>query len=137
MTMFLHLSVNAQVIDVPKKAKEHFFKKYPDAKNADWNNNVVNYTVKFLQGESTFRAYYYINGNWHYTEKYLIENQLPPAVAESFAKSRYAEWTKDSFAWIENNKNISSWRIEVKKGIEKKSIFFDKNGKELKSSPTL
>ena len=137
MIALVQLDTAAQVIDVPDKSKKHFFKKYPEAKNADWNNNVVNYTVKFLEGDFTYRAYYHMDGNWHYTEKYLLEMQLPAAVIEALSKSRYSSWNRESFAWIENNKGIISWRIEIKKGIEKRSIFFNKEGKELKSSVTL
>jgi hypothetical protein len=132
-----YMSAEAQVIDVPKKAKEHFFKKYPDAKNADWNNNVANYAVKFLLNGTTSRAYYNLDGTWDYTETYLEESQLPETVKDSFSKSRYAGWNKENFASVENNKGKTSYRIVIKKGIEKKTIFFDKNGKEVKSSRTL
>ncbi len=132
-----YMSADAQVINVPKKAKEHFFKKYPDAKNADWNNNVANYVVKFQLDGATSRAYYYLDGNWDYTETYLEESQVPEPVKDSFSKSRYAEWNKENFASVENNKGKTSYRIVIKKGIEKKTIFFDKNGKEVKSSRTL
>jgi len=132
-----YTSAEAQVIDVPKKAKEHFFKKYPDAKNADWNNNVVNYAVKFLLNGTTSRAYYNLDGTWDYTETYLEESQLPETVKDSFSKSRYSGWNKENFASVENNKGKTSYRIVIKKGIEKKTIFFDKDGKEVKSSRTL
>lgn len=132
-----YMSAEAQVIDVPNKSKEHFFKKYPDAKNADWNNNVVNYSVKFLLNGATSRAYYNLDGTWDYTETYLEESQLPETVKDSFSKSRYAEWKKENFAFVENNKGKTAYRIEIKKGIDKKTIFFDKDGKEVKSSRTL
>jgi hypothetical protein len=132
---FLNISsTQAQVVDVPKKSKEHFFKKYPDAKNADWNNNVVNYAVKFTLNNETCRAYYHMDGSWDYTEKYLEESQLPGVVKESFSKSRYADWKKKSFSWIDNNNGQKAYRVEVEKGIEVKSIYFDKNGKEVKAS---
>jgi Putative beta-lactamase-inhibitor-like, PepSY-like len=130
-------SAEAQVINVPKKSKEHFFKKYPDAKNADWNNNVANYIVKFQLNGATSRAYYNLDGTWDYTETYLEESQVPEQVKDSFSKSRYAEWNKENYASVENNKGKTSYRIVIKKGIEKKTIFFDKNGKEVKSSRTL
>ena len=108
----------AQVVDVPNKAKEHFFKKYPDAKNADWNNNVVNYAVKFTYKDATNRAYYKMNGNWDYTETYLEETLLPEPVKSSFSKSRFSDWDKESFASVENSKGKFTYRIEVKKGID-------------------
>jgi hypothetical protein len=141
LSLFIYVmsntSVQAQVVDVPKKSKEHFFKKYPEAKNADWNNNVVNYSVKFLLNDATSRAYYNLDGSWGYTETYMEEAQLPETVKDSFSKSRFADWKKESFASVENNKGKTAYRIEIKKGIEKKTIFFDKAGKEVKSSMAL
>jgi hypothetical protein len=65
-SLFIYLfgvtSAEAQVVDIPNKSKEHFFKKYPDAKNADWNNNAVSYAVKFNMGSDTYRAYYHMDG---------------------------------------------------------------------------
>jgi hypothetical protein len=137
LSLFWITSATAQVVDVPKKAKDHFFKKYPDAKNADWNNNVVNYAVKFQFNNHTNRAYYHMDGNWDYTETYLEESELPVAVKESLSKSRVSDWKKESFALVENNNGKKSYRIEVKKGIEKKTVFYDSNGKEVKSSASL
>ena len=137
LSIFWLTPADAQVVDVPGKAKEHFFKKYPDAKNADWNNNVVSYAVKFIINNDTYRAYYHMDGNWYYTEKYLEQSQLPVTVTESFSKSRYADWKVKSYSWIENNKGKQTYRLEVEKGIEQKAIFFDKNGKEVKSSKAI
>jgi hypothetical protein len=131
------ISAEAQVVDVPGKAKDHFFKKYPDAKNADWNNNVVSYSVKFDLNNETCRAYYHMDGNWDYTEKYMEQSQLPATVKDSFSKCRYADWKVKSYSWIENNKGKQTYRVEVEKGIEQKAIFFDKNGKEVKSSKAI
>lgn len=135
--LFWIMPAEAQVVDVPKKAKDHFFKKYPDAKNADWNNNVVSYAVKFQHNGHTNRAYYHMDGRWDYTESYIEESELPAAVKESFAKSRFSDWKKESFAQVENNKGKKTYRIEAQKGIEKKSVFYNNNGKEVKSSSSL
>jgi Putative beta-lactamase-inhibitor-like, PepSY-like len=141
LTIFISLfwitSANAQVVDVPKKAKDHFFKKYPDAKNADWNNNVVSYAVKFQLNNHTNRAYYHMDGRWDYTETYVEESELPAAVKESLSKSRFSDWKKEACALVESNKGKKTYRIEVQKGIEKKSVFYNSKGKEVKSSVSL
>ena len=138
LSLFIFLagikSSQAQVINVPKKSKEHFFKKYPDAKNADWNNNVANYAVKFLLTDTTARAYYKLNGNWNFTEYYLEESKIPVIVKESFNKSRFADWKTEAYAWVENSKGKKAYRIDLRKGIEKRSIYFDNDGREVKSS---
>jgi len=134
---FWSSAIQAQVVEVPNRAKDHFFKKYPDAKNADWNNNVVSYAVKFQHNNHTYLAYYHIDGRWYYTDTYIEESELPAAVKESFSKSRFSDWKKEAFALVENNKGKKKYRIEIEKGIEKKSVFYNSKGKEVKSSISL
>jgi hypothetical protein len=138
LSLFIYLfgvtTADAQIVDIPKKSKEHFFKKYPEAKNADWNNNAVSYAVKFNMGSDTYRAYYHMDGTWDYTEKYMEFESLPMAVKDSYKKSRVADWKMEAVAAVENNKGKKMYRIEAQKGIEKKTIYYDKNGKEVKSS---
>jgi hypothetical protein len=52
------------------------------------------------------------------------------------SKSRFSDWEKESVAYIVNSKKQNLYRIELKKGIEKKFVFFDKKGKEIKTSVT-
>jgi hypothetical protein len=70
-------------------------------------------------------------------EKYMELANLPQTVKDSYAKSRIADWKLESVAWVENNKGKKRYRIESSKGIEKKTIYYDKNGKEVKSSSGL
>ena len=128
------VSLQAQVVNIPGKAKDHFAKKYPGATNSDWHNNVANYTCRFQWNKGEFKAYYRMDGTWDYTVQYLKESELPQAVQDAVAKSRIASWEPKSAAYVENNKGQKTYRVERKKGIEGKFIFFDATGKEVKST---
>ena len=133
-SLFFTVSLNAQVVNIPGKSKEHLTKKYPGATNADWQNNVANYTCRFQWNGGEYRSYYNMDGTWNYTEQYLNESDLPKAVQDAVAKSRIASWEPKSAAFVENSKGLKTYRVERKKGIEKKYIFFDASGKEVKST---
>ncbi len=134
--MFLTISLEAQVVNIPQKSKDHFAKKYPDAKEVDWHNNLADYQVKFRNKNGVQRAYYHMDGHWDFTELYIDKTKIPAAVNSSLTKSRFAEWSLESSALVENNKGQKLYRLEMKKGIEKKYVFYDKSGKEVKTAVT-
>jgi len=127
-------SIQAQVVNIPDNAKEHFSKTYAGATEVDWSNNVTYYTAKFKKGDKVCRSHYKIDGTWNFTETYMTPEQLPAAVRASLAKSRFAKWDWESAAKIHNHDNQELYRVGVKKGIEKKNVFYDENGKEVKTN---
>jgi Putative beta-lactamase-inhibitor-like, PepSY-like len=145
MKYFFHLLVamiffnasEAQVVNVPVKAKDHLSRTYPKALKLEWKNNVTNYEAIFEQGRSKYISHYNIDGNWTFTEKVMTYDELPKEVQDAHMKSKYAEWEIITVSDIENSKNEKSYRIEVKKSIEKKYIFMDSEGKYIKESRTL
>jgi hypothetical protein len=136
MLLATNISV-AQVINIPDKAKKHFAEKYSKATDVDWSNNVANYTVKFKQSDKPYKAYYSMNGSWDNTETAIEKGDLSSDVTSAFSKSRYSDWEVLSTDFVENSKGQSLYRYNLKKGIEKKYLYFDKTGKEIKSSSGL
>jgi hypothetical protein len=128
------VSVRAQVVNVPGNAKEHFLKTYKNAKDETWSNNVTNYTVKFNDGGKVCRGHYDVDGSWSFTETLMDLGQMPKSVQESLSKSRFADWKTLGVTEIHNSKKQHLYRVEVSKGIQKQFIFYDENGKEVKSS---
>ena|GEM_PF-674212 len=128
---------SAQVVNIPDKAKKSFAEKYPKASDVNWSNNVSNYTAKFKQKKKDYVAHYNVDGTWDNTETKIDKDDLPKDVKESFSKSRYADWQLNSTDYVEDNKGQSLYRFNLKKGIEKKYLYLDKDGKEIKSSTGL
>jgi uncharacterized protein (DUF1684 family) len=137
LSMFFLGTLQAQVVSVPNKSEKHFAKKYPGATNINWSNNVVEYTCKFNYSGREYKAFYHMDGNWDYTIMYMEESELPEAVKTSVANSRISDWNPKSCVAVENNKGKKTFRVEREKGVEEKFIFYDKNGKEVKSTAKL
>jgi hypothetical protein len=127
----------AQVVNIPDKTKNGFAAKYPKATDVKWSNNVSNYTAKFKQNDKPYVAHYNVDGSWDNTETAIDKGDLSKDVTEAFAKCRYADWTVLSTDFVENSKGQSLYRYNLKNGIEKKYLYFDKSGKEVKSSSGL
>ncbi len=125
---------DAQVVNIPETSKKDFEIRYPEASSIEWTNALAKYTVRFTLDNATYKAHYYVNGSWHYTEKFIGKEELPKAVIASYEKSRIADWEFLSSAFVENKFNEKGYRIEAKKGIEKKYIYYDENGKEIRSA---
>jgi hypothetical protein len=120
--------VTAQVVNVPDAAKKHFAEKYPKAQDPKWTNNVTNYTAEFKQKDVPVKVSYNVDGSWNYTEAFIPDSKVPKSVKESFQKSKYHDWKVKSIVAVETSKGENSFRVEATKGIEKKYIFYDKNG---------
>ena len=127
-------SVSAQVVNIPDKAKTHFASKYPSVKDAKWTNNVTNYTAEFKVKGVPAKATYNVDGSWNYTEVFIPASQVPKSVKDSFAKSQYKDWTVKSIVAEETSKGEKSFRVEAVNGVQKKYIFYDKNGVTLKEN---
>lgn len=135
--IFSCVNLHAQIINVPEKAKKNFWDKYPDAKRVDWKNNVTRYSAKFQLGEEWYKANYNVDGGWEYTEKSIKLEEFPEAVKTSVKNSRFAGWKIISTAFVENDKSEQLYRVEFKSGIERKFVFFDADGKEIKTTSTI
>lgn len=137
LTITIFTTVTAQVFNVPDRAKKDFSERYVNATMADWTNNVSYYTCKFNQAGVDSKAYYHMDGYWDYTERFVASAKVPATVKDSFSKSKYRDWSLKSLVYVENKDNINLYRYYVKKGIEKKYVFFEIDGKLIKENATL
>jgi hypothetical protein len=128
---------HAQVVTIPDESKTDFAKRYPNAKTTKWSNKVSNYHCEFVEDEVLCTAVYSIEGDWKYTEKLINKKSVPGEVKESLGKSSYRNWSVKSLVWIENADQQQLYRYEVKKGIQKKYIFFDAKGVLIKENTSI
>jgi len=129
--------LNAQVVNIPDKAKNHFAKKYAGATDVEWTNNVVNYTARFTLDSIEQSAHYSVDGVWTYTDYPIEYETVPEEVKKSVTKSRFSDWNIESSGFVENSKNEKLYRVEFKSGINKRYVFYNENGKEVRSTATL
>ena len=134
---FINISAFAQ--KVPEKVKDAFQEMYPSAKEVVWENQLVRYIVSFENKNVSSRAIYSSSGNWQNTTTALSDREVPETVKEGFDKSKYAEdWEIQKTEIVESPKYDLLYKVYVAKNeIQKKNLFFTKEGRLLKENLTL
>ena len=140
MLVFVSASFNtySQVTSIPDQAKENFFKQYPDAKNVQWENNVVKVNVRFDQDSNQLNAEYNNKGIWKNTLKDWTYEKLTGDVKEGFQKSKYVDREITDVKVLYLPGYVIQYRLKVEKNdVEKKYLFFNTQGRLVRSSVTL
>jgi hypothetical protein len=128
----------AQVTKVPTSAKDNFEKQYPTAENAEWENEVLNSSVRFeLNGEKMI-ADYSNKGIWKSTLKETVFDNLPETVKTGFKLSKYSDREVTDVKTVYYPGDVMQYRIKVEKNdLQKKYLYFNPEGKLLKDNITL
>lgn len=128
----------AQVTSIPGQAKENFFRQYPDAKNVKWGNDIVNVNVRFEQDSNKMNAEYSNKGIWKSTLKDWTYEKLPGDVKDGLKKSKYADREVTDVKVLYLPGYVIQYRLKVEKNdVEKKYLFFNTEGRLLRSAVTL
>jgi hypothetical protein len=139
LTLFVISSqVDSQVTSIPEQAKENFFKQYPDAKNVQWENDVVNVNVKFEQDTNKMNAEYNNYGIWKRTLKDWTFDKLITDVKEGFAKCKYADKQVLDVKVLYLPGYVIQYRLKVEKNdVERKFLFFNTDGRLIRTTVAL
>ncbi len=139
LTLFVTSSqVHSQVTSIPEQAKENFFKQYPDAKNVQWENDVVNVNVKFEQDTNKMNAEYNNYGIWKRTLKDWTFDKLITDVKEGFAKCKYADKQVLDVKVLYLPGYVIQYRLKVEKNdVERKFLFFNTDGRLIRTTVAL
>ena len=139
MALGLAIGSFAQVRKIPAAVTEAFSKKYPKAQEVEYKDNLINVQVHFLLDSVRMTAKFNSDGEWKETEKESNYNAVPADVKDGFQKSKYSsEWKVSETAIIYMPDNEVRYRLKVEKNdVQKKYLFFDKNGKLVKDSITI
>ena len=125
----------SQVTSIPGEAKENFFRQYPDAKNVQWENDIVNVNARFEQDSNKMNAEYSNTGIWKRTLKDWSYDKLPGEVKDGFSKSKYAGKEVVDVKVLYLPGYVIQYRLKVQKNdIEKKFLFFSTQGRLVRSS---
>ena len=128
----------AQITSIPELAKENFFKQYPDAKNVQWQNDVVNVNVRFEQDSNSLNAEYNNKGIWKWTLKDWTFDKLTTDIKEGFSKSKYASRQLLEVKMLYLPGYVIQYRLKVEKNdIERKFLFFNTDGRLVRTTVAL
>jgi len=127
----------SQIRKIPSNATENLKQKYPTADNVEWKDAVSHFTAKFKMDGKDYEAHFDSDGNWKESMVKVDQAELPEAVKDGLAKSKYSEWEIGKVEKIETTDKVS-YRFQVKSGdIKKKILYFTPEGKLSKDHVTL
>ena len=128
----------AQIRKVPAEVTEAFKAKYTDTKNVEWKDRITFFQVDYDMNGSRYESKFSNKGEWLQTEKEVTRDALPAEVKDGYSKSKFTDWELKSVSWVESRDHGIQYRLFVRKsGIEKKYLYFDKNGKLVKDAITI
>lgn len=132
------ISAFSQVTSVPEQAKTNFTAQYPTASNVRWDNDVVNVNVRFDLDGAQMNAEYNNKGIWKHTFKDFTYDQLPEAVKDGFKKSKFADREVTETKELHLPGDVLQYRLRVEKNtLQKKFLYFNTNGRLVRSANTL
>jgi len=129
----------AQIRKTPAAVTQAFEKQYPNASKVQYEDNLINVQVYFVSDSGKMIAKYNGDGAWKETEREFNYDNLPADVKIGFDKSKYAtDWKVKETAIIYLPNNEMRYRVKVEKNdLQKKYLFFDRNGRLVKDSLTI
>jgi hypothetical protein len=129
----------AQIRKTQVAVTQAFEKQYPNASGVQYEDNLINVQVRFASDSGKMIAKYNGDGTWKETEREFNYDDLPADVKIGFDKSKYAtDWKVKETAIIYLPNNDMRYRVKVEKNdLQKKYLFFDKNGRLIKDSLTI
>ncbi len=137
---FTLLVINSfgQVREIPNEVKETFSRQYSDAENIRFEDKIVSVQIHFTLNGEKMVASYYNKGRWTGTEKEWTFEQLSEEVKSGFEKSKYADWKILETKVIYRPGGTERYKIKVEKNeLQKKNLFFNKNGRLVDDSITI
>lgn len=137
--LFLLMTLNSysQTTKVPQLVQDSFFHKYPDAQNVKWSNEVFYLGVSFESNGEKMNAEYTSKGVWRASKKNWSYEKLPAVIVEGFKKSKYADWPVTEVKIVSTVKDPELFRLTIEKNeIDKKNLFFNKEGRLLRDNIT-
>ena len=127
----------SQIRKIPSSATENLKQKYPNADKVEWKDGLSHFTAKFQLDGKDYEAHFDNDGNWKESLTKIDESDLPAAVRDGHAKSKYSDWSIDKVEKIESADKVQ-YRLQVKKGdFKKKVLYYTSEGKLTKDNITL
>ncbi len=127
----------SQIRKIPASATENLKQKYPNADKVEWKDGLSHFTAKFQLDGKDYEAHFDNDGNWKESLTKIEESDLPAAVKDGHAKSKYSDWSIDKVEKMESADKFQ-YRLQVKKGdLKKKVLYYTSEGKLTKDNITL
>lgn len=122
------VSLNAQELNIPARAKEAFSKLYPKVAKVHWGKEGKNeLEVSFKNDETNMSVVLNDEGRVLETETEIDIYKLPEKVLQ-YVKENYPHHKITEAAKIVDSKNTLTYEAEIAKRKEKRDLIFDASG---------
>jgi hypothetical protein len=141
--LFATAGAKAQFRSVPSVVTDSFKAKYPAASSVSWSDKMLSgggFQASFTDGNEKYEARFGNKGEWQWSTKKITKDELPAAVKDGLAKSKYAgsEWeVKTVTAKFLPGNTVQYLLFIEKSDLNKKNLTFSSEGQLLKDSSTL
>jgi uncharacterized protein YxeA len=125
-------TTQAQFRKIPGEVTDSFKVRYPNAKSVSWKDKTTSFQATFTLGNDEYTAKYNSKGEWQQSEKKIKEEDLPAAVKDGLAKSKYADWKIGNVIHRDMPGNKVEYSITVSNGTLSKRILTFSNEGQLK-----
>ena len=105
---------------------------FPDATQVQWEPKLGYSVAEFYDGGEEKKAWFNTDGEWLLTETDLAYADLPDAVVNAIAGSKYAGWKKDDVSYLERKDMESVYVVEVEQGEQELDLYYSPEGALLK-----
>lgn len=124
-------------IEVPAVVSKAFSEKYPEAKDAEWeqeNENETAYEAEFKLNKKEMSAVFSANGTWLQTETEVDEKDLPAAVTAAIKKT-FSAYKIEETELLERPNVPLAYEVELETKDDKEIVVvFTADGSVLKQS---
>jgi hypothetical protein len=129
----------SQVRKIPTAVTEAFTKQYPAASDVKYEDYIVSVHVRFNTDSAKMTAKYNGDGEWRETEREWSYDSLAADVKDGFQKSKYSlDWKVKETAIIYMPNHEIRYRLKVEKSdLQKKYLFFERNGRLVREALTI
>ena len=116
------ITAKAQLRSVPAEVTNAFKVKFPNATDVKWSDKLTNFEATFNISAVKMWANFKSDGKWIRTETLLT--QLPTAVQDGFAKSKFNNWEIKDRRKLERLNEMTLYKVEVQQStLIKKNLF--------------
>lgn len=105
---------------------------YPDATGVKWEPKLGYSVAEFYDDGNEKDAWYNADGEWLLTETDLTYADLPDAVVNAIAGSKYANWKKEDVSYLERKDMEPVYVVEVEQGEQELDLYYSPEGALLK-----
>jgi hypothetical protein len=117
--------------EVPAAVMKTFKAKYPNQKVDKWEQKAGNFEADFTKDGKFCELAMKADGSWIEFETKIEKADVPKAVLDAHAKSKYKDWAFDHAEEVKTPKHDKLYEVTVKKGKDMMGLYFTPDGKTL------